>query len=284
MRKLSGMIPAIHAVVLDVDGTVMTSQHSITSATIAAVAEVDRLGVPVILASSRSPLSLATVQSTLGLNGQYFVAYQGALTGRFTESDQFEMLLELPMDLDDARSIAELAGNQGYSVNWYSELTWFVETVDERVRDEMMAAGGMPSIADLTTLTAPPHKLLCIGPAGTTPVQLRELAGQLPHSTIGRHSHTTYLEVTAVGADKQAGVSAVGFHLGFDANQVVAFGDGDNDLGIFAYAGTSVAMGNATAVVAAAATMTTDDHDQDGVANALMMLVGHGFIARRGVS
>src|SRR5664279_4206509 len=104
-----GHAAVIRAVVLDVDGTVLRSDQTIPPATRHAVAEVIGLGVPVILASSRSPRGLEPVQAALGLVGQYLVAFQGALTGRLSgiltgrNASDFEVLDELPLELSRAR-------------------------------------------------------------------------------------------------------------------------------------------------------------------------------------
>ena len=278
--------PVICAVVLDVDGTVLRSDHSVSPATSRAIARVIAVGVPVILASSRSPRGLQPVQGALGLVGHHLVAYQGALTGRLTGtgSAEFEVLHELPMDLIHARVIAAMAADQGYSVSWYAGLTWYVDQIDFRIRREAAVTGETPTVVDLFSLTAPAHKILCIGPVGTSPDRLYELAERMPEGTVGRRSHSTYLEVTVSGADKPVGVEALASHLGFCADQVAAFGDGDNDLGMFAYAGTAVAMGNATAAIAAAATMTTATQDRDGVAQALTRLLVQGSIRPAGAN
>ena len=68
------------------------------------------------------------MQAALGIVGQYLVAFQGALTGRVTgpDADDFEVLDELPMDLSQARTIALMASAEGYSVNWYAGMEWYV--------------------------------------------------------------------------------------------------------------------------------------------------------------
>ena len=230
--------PVIRAVVVDVDGTVLRSDQTISPATRHAVAEVIGLGVPVILASSRSPRGLEPVQAALGLVGQYLVAFQGALTGRISgiltgrNADDFEVLDELPLELWQARDIAVMASAAGYSVSWYAGTNWHVDTVDDRVRREASVTGETPVVADLLRLTSGPHKLLCIGPDGTSPGQLRQMAARMPAGTVGRRSHSSYLEVTASAADKPTGVRALGEHLGFDADGVV--GPETEDIAAFA--------------------------------------------------
>ena len=64
------------------------------------------------------------------------------------------------------------------------------------------------------------------------------------------------------------GVAATLERLGIDASEAIAFGDGENDLSMFAAVGTSVAMGNAQDTVKAAATYVTTAVDDDGIYNA----------------
>ena len=137
----------IRAVVLDVDGTVLRSDHTISPATREAVADLIGLGVPVILASSRNPRGLAPVEAELGISGQCLVAFQSALTGRLIgrDADDFEVLDELPMELPRARNIALMASAAGYRVNWYAGMSWFVDRVDDRVRREATITGEGPT-------------------------------------------------------------------------------------------------------------------------------------------
>ena len=73
--------------------------------------------------------------------------------------------------------------------------------------------------------------------------------------------------------DKASAVREYCARRGIAAESVVAFGDGPNDLGLLAFAGTSIAPANARPEVAAAATWITRSNDDDGVAWALRVLV-----------
>ena len=76
-------------------------------------------------------------------------------------------------------------------------------------------------------------------------------------------------EISPPQADKAKGLIFLCDHLGLSPNQVMAVGDGGNDLDIMAAAGLSVAMGNAIDAVKAMADATTDDCDHDGAAKAI---------------
>ena len=86
-------------------------------------------------------------------------------------------------------------------------------------------------------------------------------------------SDPSYLEFMADGVNKGAGLQAAADALGLTQREVMAVGDGHNDLPMLRWAGVSVAMGNASAEVKAAARFITDSCDRDGLAAALGELV-----------
>ena len=60
-------------------------------------------------------------------------------------------------------------------------------------------------------------------------------------------------------------IEALGNRLGFGLDQVVAAGDGNNDLSMIEAAGLGVAMGNGSQAIKAAAQVITDTNDLDGL-------------------
>jgi Cof subfamily protein (haloacid dehalogenase superfamily) len=91
------------------------------------------------------------------------------------------------------------------------------------------------------------------------------------------------LTITAQGADKGVALLAACSALGIDPRTVVAFGDAQNDIEMFAVAGASVAMGQASDAVKAAATVVSLPGNDDGVAVAIERLIDLGDAAFEGV-
>lgn len=82
-------------------------------------------------------------------------------------------------------------------------------------------------------------------------------------------SNPRLFEFNAAGAHKGAALARLAEHLGFGIENVMAFGDGLNDLTMVRDAGIGVAMANAEPEVLAAARETTLSNDEDGVAVAM---------------
>ncbi len=74
------------------------------------------------------------------------------------------------------------------------------------------------------------------------------------------------IEIVPPGAGKHQGLAWLAQYLGIEQRNVVAFGDGQNDLSMLAWAGLGVAMGQAPENVRNVADEVTDHVDADGVA------------------
>lgn len=264
-------VPALF--VLDVDGTVLTNAHEVSAATAAQVRRVRDAGVAVLLASSRGPGAMRPVVAALGMDdGTVFVGSQGGFTGGY-DGALLSTLHRSPAPVDAARRVVAAATAAGLAVGWYAGARWLVSHVDPTIAREARVVDDTPEVADLLAQDDGPDKLLVIAPGADEIAVLREIARTLPAGMTAQVSNPTYLEVTATGVDKASAVERFCAERGLAPSTVVAIGDGPNDLGLFAWAGTSVAPLNARPEVAAAATRLTRGNDDDGVAWALSVLV-----------
>ena len=93
-------------------------------------------------------------------------------------------------------------------------------------------------------------------------------------------SQTYYLDVTALAANKGAGVAALAAAADIPLEAVAALGDQANDVPMLERVGLSIAMGNAPDAVKARAAHVTEANDADGVAAAIDSLI----LPRIGVS
>lgn len=80
------------------------------------------------------------------------------------------------------------------------------------------------------------------------------------------------LEIVKKGVSKARGIEKLIERLGILREEVIAIGDGENDIPMIRYAGMGVAMGNALEEVKAVADMVTDTNDRAGVAKAIRKL------------
>ena len=69
--------------------------------------------------------------------------------------------------------------------------------------------------------------------------------------------------------NKECTLKALCKHLGISPNEVIAFGDGDNDIDMLQFAGIGVAMGNASHYVKSKADYVTLSNEEDGIADVI---------------
>ncbi len=81
------------------------------------------------------------------------------------------------------------------------------------------------------------------------------------------------IEIMNKGVSKGTAVESLAKSLGVMPEEVICFGDNENDISMLQYAGLGVAMGNAEDYVKSKAKYVTDSNDHDGVANALKKFV-----------
>ena len=96
----------------------------------------------------------------------------------------------------------------------------------------------------------------------------RELGGLMVPTTSGHGS----IDIIIPGCHKASAVERLATRWGIDASQVVAFGDGGNDIEMLRYAGVGYAVDNATDDVKAVANRTCPSNDEDGVLQVLERL------------
>jgi Cof subfamily protein (haloacid dehalogenase superfamily) len=224
----------------------------------------------VIVVTGRMVQSVRRALAPAGLR-EPVVCYQGAVVA----NENGVWLRHVPIPLDLAREALERLLGEGYSPNVYvgDELYVGRETPGAREyadynRLELHVVGDI-----LDWLDEPPTKLVCVGvPEELDAVEARAkehfgarmyISKSLPH----------FLEFAAPGVTKAAGMDFLAEHLGFTPDETIAFGDGENDVELVAWAGYAVAVDNAHERVKAIADWIAPSAEDEGVAQVLEALL-----------
>ncbi len=269
------MIPKL--VVVDIDGTLLIRANEISPANLHALDEVQRRGVQVSLCTGRAIPAARTVLEQLNLDG-YHIFSDGALVMNPRSGDGL-YARTIPHDL--LCRAARFARASGIFFDAYSATECFAEQESwvTQLRREYFKVS--PRIIDFAALPAS-EKVI----KGTLVVRTekekaaasrfrQEFDGQLDLSLSKTPAYpdVDFINVVAPGVSKRAALGALTAHLGISPAEVMAIGDGPNDLPILTVVGLAVAMGNAAPEVKAAAHHVTEDVEHDGVAAALKKFV-----------
>ena len=114
------------------------------------------------------------------------------------------------------------------------------------------------------------HKVMCMGDPAKIDLLYQTLLQRLGAQLHLYRSKDTYLEIAPKPISKATGLKKIlehGYAIGLD--EVVAFGDGYNDIDLLQQVGWGVAVANAFPEVKAVANEVTKHHKEDGVASTL---------------
>ncbi len=254
-------------IALDIDGTLLSSQLTVLPKTKAALQSVAKNGHHVVVASSRPPRSVRNIADGLELDSSVLISFGGAYI-----LENQHVLFEQALSASLAQTIIERVRNAALHASLYSAENWFVEQDDLWAAQEATIVGFTPTlVGDLLHHMTNVHKVLVMGDAEKIATfQTELLASGLEIDAV--RSKPTYCEVNPFGIHKASAVELVAKHFGLSLADVIAFGDGENDLTMIREAGVGVAMGNAVESVKAVAKRVTKSNDEDGIAGALREL------------
>ena len=256
----------IKLIALDLDDTLLDEKRRITPVVKQAIAEATEAGILVVLASGRMLPSAMPIHTALELKSPLICC-----NGAYVCHPDGEVIFRCPIDRETSNTVIDYARANGLYIQYYVGNDYFYETPGEEsaLYEKLSAVHGI-HIDDLAALETGSDKLLMIR-LPNVDREIEEAKVAFPSLSIAR-SKAFYIEINNPGATKGAALEALAKHYGFTKDQVMAIGDGTNDLPMLEYAGASVAMGNAVDEVKAACKFMTTSCNEDGVAKAIYKL------------
>lgn len=268
----------IKLIALDLDGTLLNSDHKLSETNAKAVKAAIEAGVQVVIATGKTYASATWLYEKLNLKSPG-VFSQGTVICEADGSIRSQQTLSPQV----ARQILTFADDRGYLTGIYSGHRILVKKMDKRVEQlttyyhELMpeAVGPLQNLLD----TRPVNKLIMLAPDDSRRITALRWHISMQVNGGGRALQTgigDQLEFLPPNASKGAGLKALVKELGVPLNQVMAIGDAENDLEMLQLVGLGVAVGNAPESIKAVAKAVVASNDQDGVAEAIERFVLNG--------
>lgn len=261
-------------VALDIDGTLVDHEGVLPTEVRRSVRRVTAAGVPVVLTTGRSWHATRPVFEQLGLPSGPVIASNGAVTVDFppfevrqvVTFDPAEVIQKVLREHPTAALAAEVVG-QGYRVTRQfpdGDLTGHIEEVSV----EELAG------SDVTRIV--------VRDPESSDVEFIELAQRLGlHGVSYSVGWSAWLDIAPFGVNKATALAEVVEALGYGAADVLAIGDGRNDIEMLAWAGRGVAVGDACDEVRQAADHVTAGFAEHGTAVELDRWFGGRRAGRR---
>lgn len=274
-----------HALIaLDLDGTLLRSDKTISDFTKQAVCKAKEQGYAIVIATGRHPKSALRYLEELGCLNEKSCAicFNGA--AELLMQDYIEAADEINFPVlnacyavgDEAAAIAKFAHKYACKVHAYSRNRGLlIEDLNPHTLREINHGQVGYTAVDFENLDKNElfFKILIVGDAA----DLDKLRDFIPdefkrHFEVMR-SDPNFLEFIPGSSTKGTALKALCESLKVPLEQAVAFGDAENDLDMLKTAGLGIAMGNSDEYVKAQHQIFTLSNDEDGVGKAIFKLI-----------
>eukprot|EP00873_Tetraselmis_striata_P023847 jgi/Tetstr1/444111/TSEL_032010.t1 len=266
LQASAGFVPKLIA--SDVDGTLLRSDQMLSPAVKEAVLSAAAAGIPMVLATgkARGPWTKKVFpQIGLPMPGVY-------LQGCLIYDKDGDLLFSRELQEDICRDLISFAAAESLTLTAYCGERILTEATD--VHTDRLLFYEEPTPEGVGPMTAilgkiPVQKMILMAEQS----RIEEIRPAVATLMEGRATLTTaltgMLEILPLGASKGDGVSKLLDILGVAAENVMAMGDGENDVEMLEMAGWGVAMGNAGPHAREVADAVVASNDEDGVAEAI---------------
>lgn len=269
---MNNQTPSIQLIVTDLDGTLLNSNHEIGEPTRKALREAIAKGVQVILATGKTrPSAVHIIKEfdlkTPGIYLQGLAIYDG--DGNVMHQRTIEPAL--------ARQVITFAEDRGFTMLAYSGERILmrakhpiIEHMAKFHEPQPEFVGALQNLLD----SVPINKVAAIGDDKRINALRWQLGMQLNGSARLMQAAVPHmLEILPSGASKGNALRTLLKDLKIPVENVLAIGDGENDIEMIQAAGIGVAVGNAEQKVKDAANYVVASNDDDGVAETIERFV-----------
>ena len=261
-------------IALDIDGTVLHEDGTLSSEVVVAVQRARDAGHEVTLATGRSVSMTVPILERLNIVPEFVVCSNGAITlkrdtgapsgyRRFhvEHFDPTPVLTRIKERLPEAHYAVE------DETGLYRYTDWFPEGALDAMSEQVSFDELLTTVATRVVVIAPGHEIDDF---------LRVVETMGLHQVSYTVGWTAWLDIAPEGINKSTALERVRTELDVPLSRVMVIGDGRNDIEMLQWAaqeGRAIAMGQAPEEVRIHATAITGDFLENGVATALDSLL-----------
>ena len=267
----------IKLLVLDIDGTLLNKQGTVSDEDKEALARAVSSGVKVSLASGRSVTACLPLINELGLNG-FHTTFDGALV---SDPKLHREVFADPISAAMVEQIITYTHDSRTDIELYSDGRLFIEQDSWRADVRRQVFNTQPVIADFALIEREERiiKGTIVARSAAEKAKAAAFRQQFRDTLCFSTNRTPsfpgvdFVNVLAPGVSKGNAIAKLTSFLDISMEEVMAVGDGPNDASILSRAGFAVAMGDASDELKAIAHHVTLDAEHSGVAKAINQIL-----------
>lgn len=247
----------VRAVFIDMDGTLLKTSNEISNRNKEAIYRLMDQGVKVFLATGRNYEITAPYHKEIGLQTPMICLNGAAIHS--PETGNFMQMKTVTLNED---RFHKLTADSPYNIAIYTPKGLYCKETNDQIDQWLMAGNDPPRyIGDLRQANY----------ENVLKYSVRTGAPNPELSVLFKHEATVIdwndgFEIVAPNTSKWSAIKRLLSDFQINPNEVVAFGDGPNDIEMLRNVGLGVAMENASKQVKASADFITGHHEHDGLA------------------
>lgn len=256
---------------LDLDGTLLNNRKQITPRTYDTLMQAQQKGLRIAITSGRPLPGIRDIAHELRLSehGGFMIGYNGGL---ILDCSNDKILYSKQLSPSVYPLLYQYSLPQDFTILCYTSTHVVSEDTSNEYVQYVSRANKMPvkQVASfLEEIKTPQSKFLIVGEGEKLALLEQQMKEELEGQLSVYRSEPFLLELLPLGIDKANGLQHLIGHMGIKREEVMACGDGFNDLSMIQFAGMGVAMQNAQAIVRQSADYITRSNEEDGVAVAV---------------
>jgi Cof subfamily protein (haloacid dehalogenase superfamily) len=240
---------------MDLDGTLLGPDHDISEANAVAVRRLQAAGAQVVLASGRHYHSMHKYVASLP-GVQWVISCQG---GEVSDAGRTTILSRQFLRPAEVAKLTDAGRARGFSTVAYTVEGVITDSTSDFEMDFYSNQVGLRPVvvARNELLARDVFKVIWMGePPDLSQMALAEVT---PPRIQAVRTNARFLEFMPADVSKGSALATLATRLGIEPAAVVAFGDGDNDVPMFEWAGMSVAMPHGWPLARARAKLVAPD-------------------------
>ncbi len=264
---------AYRLLAIDIDGTLVNRYGTISDRDREALSRAQEAGIQVALSTGRGLQATVGIIRELSLDS-YHVLFDGALVSRLDSSEE---IYASPISKELVRQMIDAAHECRVDLELFTVTHYFVERETWSSQAHRDFFSTYPTIVDFRQVWER-ERVIKGGLVSISPeeaVKTADFRRQLEHHldfSLARtpaYPGVNFFNVLAPGVSKGKALEKLAAHLEVPLSEVIAVGDGTNDISLLTTAGLAIAMGNAEDEVKSIADYVTLDVDHSGLAAAI---------------
>lgn len=271
----------IKAIALDLDGTLLNSERKISKETKEALIKAQEMDIKVMIASGRSANGLRPFAEELKLHkyGGLLISNNGAVVQdphgdvmHLNDTIHIPTMKKLIQHVSQYNAVIGLMDHDNiYALNAEEAV---IDTGNEGllnvIKGESVDCGlEIIELDHFDDFDKPISKFLVASHLDYMAEHREAIIAPVKDEISFEYTAPYFIEFMKKGTNKANGLEAALKVLNIPRAHTIAFGDGENDLSLIQYAGTGIAMDNATANIKEHADLQTHSNDENGIATFL---------------